>query len=450
MSKSDKNALVLVVDDERSIRQALSMALEDSYEVYQAASGKEAVDIVLQNTVDLVLLDILLPDADGVDLIGKLKNTDPCLEIVMVTAVREIRTAVQAIKAGAYEYVVKPFVVDEVRNVIRRALEKRRLTREVACLRRELEMYKPFEKMVGRDEKMRHVFQFISTVARNDETVLIQGESGTGKELVARAIHNLSPRWDKPFTVLNCAAVPQTLMERELFGHNRGAFTNATNTVPGKLELAEGGTVLLDDIDTIDTNTQAKLLRVIQDKEFERLGGNKTIRADIRFIASSNRDLPSLIREGRFRDDLFFRLNVLPVHLPPLRNRRDDIPLLVNHFLQRHKENGKITPVRFSKEALNKLIRHDWPGNIRELENLVLHVCTVTRKSVIDAHDLPLHQPTTGSGKGIRPLKEAVEDFERAYIGDVLEQFKGSRRETARKLHIHRNTLQGKISRLGL
>ncbi|MFO7785313.1 MAG: sigma-54-dependent transcriptional regulator [Thermodesulfobacteriota bacterium] len=449
MRKNEKAAAVLVVNDERSVRQALSMALESSYEVFQAAGGKEAMDIVRQNNVDLVLLDILLPDVDGIILIGKLKSTDPHLEVVMVTAVREIRTAVKAIKAGAYEYVVKPFVVDEVRNVIHRALEKHRLTREVACLRRELESHKPFEKMVGRDEKMRHVYQVISMLARNDETVLVQGESGTGKELVARAIHNLSHRWNKPFTVLNCAAVPQTLIERELFGHNRGAFTNATKTLPGKLEITEGGTVFLDDIDTIETNTQAKLLRVIQHKEFERLGGNKTIRADIRFVAASNRDLHSLIREGRFREDLFFRLNVFPVHIPPLRHRRSDIPLLANHFLKRHRGNGQGNPVRFSKEALKRLIRYDWPGNVRELENLVLHVCTVTRKNVISAQDLPLNQPSTG-GTGIKPLKKAIEDFERAYIGDVLEQFNGSRRQTAERLDIHRNTLLGKISRLGL
>ncbi len=446
---SEKAAKILVVDDDRSVRQALSAAFGDSYEVLQAACGEEALNIVRQNTVDLVLLDILLPDVDGVVLIRKLKNTDPHLEITMVTAVREIKTAVKAIKAGAYEYVVKPFAVDEVRNVIHRVLEKRRLTREVACLRLGLESYKPFENMVGRDEKMRHIFQYISTVARNDETVLVQGESGTGKELVARAIHNLSHRWNKPFTVVNCAAVPLTLMERELFGHNRGAFTNATRTVPGKLETAEGGTVFLDDIDTIDTNTQAKLLRVIQHKEFERLGGNKTIRANIRFVASSNRDLKSLIREGLFREDLFFRLNVFPVHLPPLRHRRNDIPLLVNHFLQRHRENGRQIPARFSKEALKKLIRYDWPGNVRELENLILHVCAITHRSVISAQDLPLNQTPT-AGTGIRPLKKAVEDFERTYIGDVLEQFNGSRRETAKRLDIHRNTLQAKISRLGL
>lgn len=449
MKKSEKDSTVLVVDDEKGIRQALSRALEDSYEVLQATGGKEALDIVRQNTVDLVLLDILLPDVDGMILIGKLKSADPYLEIIMVTAVREIRTAVQAIKAGAYEYVVKPFVVNEVRNVIHRALEKRRLSREVACLRMELEKYKPFEQMVGQDEKMRHIFQFISTVARNDETVLVQGESGTGKELVARAVHNLSHRWNKPFTLVNCAAVPQTLIERELFGHKRGAFTNATNTMPGKLETAEGGTVFLDDIDTIDTDTQAKLLRVIQHKEFERLGGNRTIRADIRFIAASNRDLKSLIQEGRFREDLFFRLNVFPVHLPPLRYRRNDIPLLVNHFLQRYRKNGRGIPKRFSKEAVNKLIRYDWPGNVRELENLVLQVCTVTRKSVIGADDLPLNH-TPAAGKGIKPLKEAIEDFERKYISDVLEQFNGSRRKTARRLDIHRNTLHAKISRLGL
>lgn len=308
----------------------------------------------------------------------------------------------------------------------------------------------PFEGMIGRDEKILGVFDYITAVAHDEGTVLIQGESGTGKELVARAIHNLSHRREQPFVVVNCAAVPQGLIERELFGHNRGAFTGAINTVPGKLELAQGGTVFLDDIDTADTTTQAKLLRVIQHKEFERLGGNRTIRVDIRFVAASNKDLPALIQEGGFRADLFFRLNVFSISLPPLRHRREDIPLLVKHFLRRYGEKNRCIPPRFSGRAVNRLVRHEWPGNIRELENLILQACAVTRKTVINHRDLPfLHEIPVEVGS-FKPLRQALEEFERAYIGSALERFSGSRRKTSQALEIHRNTLLAKILRLGL
>lgn len=449
MRKSPEKAAVLIVHYEPDVRDTLAVVLEGSYEVHQAITGKAALEIVLNNTVDLVLLDILLPDVDGVSFIGKLKRTDPHLKIVALTSVSKVRTAVEAMKSGAYDYLGKPLPAEEVLKVVGRALEKPGIARAAACMNKRPVNDKCFEEMIGRDEKIRQIFQFISKVADSHGPVLIQGESGTGKELVARAIHNRSHRFDRPLKIVNCAAVPHTLMERELFGHNRGAFTNAVQTLPGKLEAADGGTVFLDDIDTLDINTQAKLLRVIQHKEFERLGGNKVIRADIRFVAACNRDLKHLIREGRFREDLFFRLNVFPIELPPLRHRRGDIPLLLDHFLELHRGNGQRASVAFSKEAMDKILRHQWPGNIRELENLVLHVSTITRKSVIHAQDLPfLDAPDPGTC--IKPLKEAVESFERDYIRDVLKQVNGSRRLAAQHLDIHRNTLQGKISRLGV
>ncbi len=441
---------VLVVDDERGVRRALSMALKDAYRVCTARDGRSALDTVAGCAPDVVLLDILLPDMDGVSLLRRIKRMSPGLEVVMVTAVKDIQTAIRAIKAGAYEYVVKPFVVEEVRNVIHHALEKHRLSREVACLRRELNRHEPFESMLGRTPRMREIFQLIATVAESEGAVLVQGESGTGKELVARAIHNRSQRKDKPFVVLNCAAVPLTLMERELFGHDRGAFTHATKTLPGKLETAEGGTVFLDDIDCMDTSMQAKLLRAIQHKEFERLGGNRLIRADLRFVAACNKDLPTLIREGRFREDLFYRLNVFPIELPPLRHRREDIPLLLEHFLSRLQRRAKRVPERFSKDALDALTRYDWPGNIRELENLVMRVATVTRKRVIRSRDLPDDLTPRPGQNHTKTLREAMDDFERQLIQDVLKRVNGSRHLASERLGIHRNTLRGKMARLGL
>jgi DNA-binding NtrC family response regulator len=280
----DKKATILVVDDEHGVRQSFNMVLKDDYNVLLAENGAEAIDIFRKNSVDLILLDILLPDTDGLALLEKLKGIDPNMEIIMVTAVKEIQTAVKAIKLGAYEYIVKPFIVDDVINIIKRALEKRNLLKEVTYLKKELERYHPFEEIIGEDEKMRSIFDLISSISESEGAVLIQGESGTGKELVARAIHNLSPRNNQPFVVFNCAAIPATLMESEIFGHTKGAFTGAISTTMGKLEIANKGTVFLDDIDYLDINMQAKLLRVIQEKEFERLGSTKVIKVDVSFI----------------------------------------------------------------------------------------------------------------------------------------------------------------------
>ena len=331
-----RRATVLVVDDEHGIRQSLNMVLKDDFHVLLAATGAEAVDTFTKNAVHLVLLDILLPDIEGLALLKRLKEIDSEAEIIMVTAVKDVQTAVQCIKLGAYEYIMKPFIVAEVINVINRALEKHSLVKEVAYLRNELERCHPFEKILGDDQKMRDIFSLIETISKSNGAVLIQGESGTGKELVARAIHNLSPRRKLPFVVVNCAAIPPTLMESEIFGYRRGAFTGATMTTLGKLEIADKGDVFLDDIDLLDINMQAKLLRVIQEKEFERLGSHKVIKVDIRFVAASNKHLPDMIPHGTFREDLFYRLNVFPITLPPLRERRGDIPLLLDHFLDIH------------------------------------------------------------------------------------------------------------------
>ncbi|HUV78758.1 MAG TPA: sigma-54 dependent transcriptional regulator [Desulfobacterales bacterium] len=444
-----KNDTILVVDDENGVRQSFNMVLKDKYNVLLAETGQEAMDIFIKNSVDLILLDILLPDIDGLDLLSKLVETDPNTEIIMVTAVNEIQSAVKAIKLGAYEYIIKPFVVDDVLTVICRALEKRRLVKEVAYLRNELERYHPFEKMVGKNKKMRKIFELISTIAISDGTVLVQGESGTGKELVARAIHNRSNRHRQPFVVINCAVIPPTLMESKIFGHNRGAFTGAISTCIGKLELADGGTVFLDDIDSLDVNMQAKLLRIIQEKEFERLGSTKVIKADVRFVAASNKNIKDLILQGEFREDLYYRLNVFPIGLPPLRERGNDVLLLLDHALELNSKKTGKPPKRFSKRAVKVFMEYDWPGNVRELENLVERLFTITEGPVIHLKDNASFNIGNKEIKGL-PLKEAVGIFERKYISEVLESVDGNRTKASVRLGIHRNTLLSKINEFGL
>ena len=449
MAKVEKRATILVVDDEHGVRQSFFMVLKDEFKVLLAKSGNEAIDIFSKNTIDLILLDILLPDSAGLDLLERLKEMDPNTEIIMVTAVKEIQTAVKAIKLGAYEYIIKPFVVDEVLSVINRALEKHSLVKEVAYLRHELKRYHPFEKMVGEDTKMNKIFELIATIAQSDGTVLIQGESGTGKELVARAIHRRSSRKGHPFVVINCAAIPSALMESEIFGHNKGAFTGAIHTSIGKLEIAPKGIIFLDDIDSLDINMQGKLLRVIQEKEFERLGSTKIIEIDVRFIAASNKDLEALISKGEFRQDLFYRLNVFPVKLPPLRERKDDIPLLLNHFLELHSKGGAVPAKRFSQEAIKILMKYDWPGNIRELENLVERLSTLCKEPIIHLKDIPMFTMTKTEIKDM-PLKEAIKTFEKQYVGAVLESVNWNRAKASKILGIHRNTLLAKINELGM
>ncbi|MGE5841005.1 MAG: sigma-54-dependent transcriptional regulator [Deltaproteobacteria bacterium] len=440
----DKLATILVVDDENGIRQSFKMVLKDRFNVLLAENGKEAVELFTKNPVDLILLDIMLPDVNGLDLLEKLKAMDPNPEVIMVTAVKEIQSAVRAVKLGAYEYIIKPFLVDDVINIINRALEMRNLMKRVTYLQGELERVRPFDEIVGEDEKMHRVFDLISSIADSEGAVLIQGESGTGKELVARAIHRMSPRKDQPFVVIACAAIPPTLVESELFGYQKGAFTGAFRTTLGKLEIANKGTVLLDDIDTLDVNMQAKLLRVIQEKEFERLGTTKVIKLEVRFLASTNKDLTQLIQAGSFREDLFYRLNVLPIQLPPLRQRKKDIPLLIEHFLRINAKRSGKPDKTFSREAVKALTEYDWPGNVRELQNLVERCFTISKASVIQLQDISILSVAKPKIQGLS-LKDAVDAFEQEYIGDVLDSVDGNRTQAALILGVHRNTLLSKL-----
>jgi len=441
-----KKATIMVVDDEYGVRESFNMILRDDYNVFLAESGKEAIDIFTKNSIDLILLDIILPKSSGLDLLKRFKELDPNSEIIMVSAVKEIETAVKAMKYGAYDYIVKPFIVEDIKNIIDRAIEKHRLIKEVTYLRDELERYHPFEKIIGKHKNMMEILDLISTISDSDGAILIQGDSGTGKELIARAIHKLDSRRNNPFVVINCAAIPKTLMESEIFGHTKGAFTGASSTKIGKLEIADKGIVFLDDVDTLDIGMQAKLLRVIQEKEFERLGSTKIIKIDVRFIAASNKKLKHLVDCEEFREDLYYRLNVFPIEIPPLRERRKDIPILLDYFSEQHAKHSGKPPKKFSKSAIKILTEHyNWPGNVRELQNLVERLSTVTKGNIIYPRDISAFSLTKKEIKNM-PLREAVDLFEKQFIGEVLERVNGNRKEASRMLGIHRNTLLKKLS----
>ena len=446
----ENRPVILVVDDEFGVLQSFKMVLKDEFNVLLAATGTEALDIYNSNAVDLILLDILLPDSNGLDLLEKFKELDSNIEIIMITAVKDIQSAVKAIRLGAYDYIVKPFDVVEVLKIIRRALEKCDLVKKVIYLNNELGRLNVFEEMIGQDEKMKNIFNLISMYSQTDGTVLIQGESGTGKELVARAIHRRSHRKDQPFVVINCAAIPATLMESEIFGHQKGAFTGALTTVIGKLEIANKGTVFLDDIDSLTTAMQSKLLRVIQEKEFEKIGSRKVLQLDVRFIAASNQDLLRLIDKGQFREDLFYRLNVLPLELPALREKKSDISLLVNHFLESYSKNTGKPAKQISQEALDLLIKYEWPGNVRELKNLVERLTTIIKSPMIKYHDVSMLNIRRKVKVEGRRLKEAVGVFEKNFITEILEKLNYDIREAAKLMDVHRNTLINKMKEYGL
>jgi two-component system response regulator AtoC len=441
----DKKA-ILVVDDEYGVRESFNMVLSDDYNVLLAESSEEAIEIFTKNSIDVILLDIMLPKISGLDLLKQFKELDTNSEIIMVSAVKDIEIAVKAMKYGAYDYIAKPFIVEEIKNIIAKAIEKHHLVKEVTYLRDELERYHPFETIIGKDKKVIGIFDLISTISNSDGAILIQGESGTGKELIARVIHKLDSRRNHPFVVINCAAIPATLMESEIFGHNKGAFTGASSTKIGKLEIADKGIAFLDDVDLLDIGMQAKLLRVIQEKEFERLGSTKIIKIDVRFIASSNKKLSYLVEHEEFREDLYYRLNVFPIEIPPLRERRGDIPLLLDHFLGQYAIHSGKSPKKFSNSAIKILTEYyDWPGNVRELQNLVERLSTITKGDIIYPRSISAFNITKKEIKDM-PLREAVNLFEKQLIGEALERSGGNRKEAARMLGIHRNTLQNKFS----
>ncbi|MCC6503204.1 MAG: sigma-54-dependent Fis family transcriptional regulator, partial [Deltaproteobacteria bacterium] len=446
---------VLMVDDDQQVLETLKYILGDSYEPVVARSGAEAVSIVRNQPVDIVLMDLKLPGMSGLEALKLIKDYDSRVGVLMLSASDSAEQAVSALRLGAYDYLTKPFDNDKLLATLERFSEGLKLKSEVAFLREELYEKQGYGEIISKAPVMKKVFDRIMAVCNTASNVLITGESGTGKELVARAIQTMGVRRDKPFVAVNCGAVPSELMESELFGHEKGSFTGAHQRKIGKFEFADTGTLFLDEVSTLPTHLQIKLLRVLQEKSFERVGSNSTIKVDIRVIAATNVDLANEVVKGAFREDLYYRLKVVPIELPPLRERREDIPLLLSHFLEKHSRacNKRISGI--TDDAMALLREYRWPGNIRELENLVERLVVLAPDgSLITSADLPsgiVHGPSeAGQSADDTDLREAVQAFEKRYITGVLKRTGWNRLEAAGRLNIHRNTLLLKMKELGI
>jgi DNA-binding NtrC family response regulator len=456
---ADTQKHLLIVDDETALRSAIAERLADhGFTVVQAGSGEEAMPLLAEFAFDIVITDLKLPGMGGREVLDAALERYPDIIAIVITGYGTVKDAVDAIKQGAADFVTKPFQFDALLHVVQSALEQRRLKSENAYLRSQLEDRYRIDGLVGRSRSMRDLFQLLETVAATSSTVLITGETGTGKELAARAIHHNSARRTNRFVALNCSAIPETLLEAELFGHARGAFTGAVGTRQGRLEQAHKGTLFLDEVGTMSPSLQAKLLRVLQEREFERVGDSHTIKIDVRVVAATHSDLAKMVGEGSFREDLFYRLNVLPVQLPPLRERREDIPLLVQHFLQRLGQDSGRPGMTVSQEAMRRLMAYRWPGNVRQLENTVERALAFTQgRSVIDVQDLP---PEIQNHSGMIEGAEAwlpedgidfaryIEGIELSLIKRSLERTQGNKRQAARLLNLKRTTLIEKLKRL--
>jgi len=437
---------ILIVDDELVVRDSLGKWFaSEGYTARPTGSAREALETIQQMEFDIALIDIKMPGMDGMELQARLHDVDPELTVIIMTGYASVETAVQALKHGAYDYITKPVDPDELSHLVANALEHKRARREVVRLRENLQEVFPSTELIGKSAAMKKVTELIEMVAPTEATVLITGESGTGKEVVARAIHAAGPRRYMPMVTIHCGALTETLLESELFGHEKGAFTGAQYRKKGKFEIADGGSVFLDEISDISLKTQTDLLRVLQEKEIVRVGGNQQIKVDFRCIAATNKNLETLVKEGAFRPDLYYRLHVFCIDLPPLRERRDDIPLLVNHFLNKFCMATSRAMPQLSPEALEVLMRHDWPGNVRELENAVERALVVGRGSEIRPADFSF-QFQADEPKGGKTL----DDVERAHIERILRETQHNLSRAARILDIDRTTLYNKLRRYGL
>jgi two-component system nitrogen regulation response regulator GlnG len=467
-------ARILVADDEDSLRWVLEKSLRQAgYDVTAVADGAAAVRAFEAAPFDLVLLDVKMPGLDGLTALGRIRSARPDAQVVMMTAHGTMDTAIQAMQKGAYDYIAKPFDLDEVVLLVERALAAAQLTEEVLRLKSGLQEVWEFGALIGRHPRMQDVYKTIGRIAGSDVTVLLRGESGTGKELVARAIHHYSKRAGRAFVAVSCAAIPSTLLESELFGHERGAFTDAKERRLGKLELAHGGTFYLDEVGDMPMDLQTKLLRALQERTIERVGGNEPIRIDVRVLAATHRDLETMMREGTFREDLYYRLNVVTLNLPPLRERRRDIPLLVEHFLAKHAQDLGDRGV--APDALDRLVGHDWPGNVRELENIVQRAMVMATSGVILPEHLPIGPVSAAASVAVdatleeiieRKLLECVRGLrahdganlydlmiglvEKPLLRAVLRETGGNQVRAAQILGINRNTLRKKLTEHGI
>jgi DNA-binding NtrC family response regulator len=445
---------ILIVEDNDSMRQMLAKTFQtEGFEVETAKNGSSALQAISSRKFDLVISDLKLTDLDGVEVLSAVKDLDTQTQVIVMTAYGSIETAVQAMKQGAFDFVTKPFDPEHLLVQVRKALQSRRLVTENTLLREVLASNHQFQEIIGSSPKMKEAVSLIQKVAGSDTTALLLGESGTGKELFARAIHHLSPRKDNPYIAINCAAIPRELLENELFGSERGAFTGAYTKKLGKFELAEGGTIFLDEIGDLDISLQAKILRVLQERQIERLGGTKTINVDVRMIAASNIDLKEACDSKQFRADLYYRLSVFPIRIPPLRERREDISALAEHFVKRFCAELNKPLQRISQEALALLEKYHWPGNVRELENTIERAVILCEgKKIMPAH-LSIRIPTTAEirlreGAGLKEVgQHAQAEAERSLIVRVLEQTRGNKRKTSEILKIDYTTLFDKMKR---
>ncbi|MBC8432328.1 MAG: sigma-54-dependent Fis family transcriptional regulator [Desulfobacterales bacterium] len=441
-----KKPRILVVDDEAPMRESLKdWLMEEGYEVGLAASGMEAIAMTQKKNWDVILLDLKMPGMDGVETLKRLKgkevNTEA--EILMMTAYATVDTAVQAMKEGAFDYLVKPFSPDEIEMQIKKIVTHQELVLENILLRQKLEEKSEYDEIIGKSDVMQKIYDLISQVAPTDSTVLITGESGTGKELIAQAIHGNSQRCYMPFIAVSCGALPDSLLESELFGYEKGAFTGADHTRKGRFELADKGTLFLDEIGDISLKTQVDLLRVLQQKEFRRLGGQEEIKVDVRILAATNQDLKKAISENRFREDLFYRLNVISIHVPSLRERKEDIPLLAKAFIRKYCLELNKEPVKIVSSAMKLLMDYNWPGNVRELENVIERALVIGRGIEIVTEDLPFSRKELGT----EALPKSLKLMEKMHINKILEETDWNISKTARVLEIDRQTLYNKIEK---
>ena len=437
-----KKVKILVVDDEAIVRESLRDWLIDvGYQVFIAENGPKALEIIEKERLGIVITDLVMPGMDGIEMMERAKEIQPDIEVIIITAYASIPTAIAAMRKGAYDYIEKPFCPERAELLVKKLAQHQELVVENLSLRQRLEDRYRFENIITKSSKMQRMIELIKVVAKSNATVLITGESGTGKELVARAIHSQSHRQSKPFVAVSCAALPESLLESELFGHEKGSFTGAYARKKGKFEFANGGTLFLDEIGEMSANIQVHLLRVLEEKEFSRVGGNEPIKVDVRVVSATNKDLRKAIEKGEFREDLYYRLNVVPIELPPLRERKEDIPLLAQHFLNKFALENKKEVSEFSPEATEFLLGYDWPGNVRELENAIERAAILAKDSLITIADLP--QENMSLARSTMPEKN-LREVEKEHILDVLGETGGNYSEAARLLGITRMTLYKK------
>lgn len=453
-------ARVLIVDDDPVILEVIGDILKkNDYEVVAAPNGAAGIRELERKYFDLVLTDLVMPDVDGMEVLHHVVSTSPKAICIILTGHGTIKSSVEAIKKGAFDYITKPITADELLVVIEKALKFRNLEEENIRLKKELQQTYGYDNLVGTSNAIKNIYDLIEKVADTDGTVLISGASGTGKELIARAIHYNSSRCDRPLVVINCGAIPEELLESELFGHEKGAFTGAYKSRIGRFEMANGGTIFLDEIGEMSPALQVKLLRVLQEKKFERVGGTKTIHVDVRIIAATNKNLTTAINKGKFREDLYYRLNVIPMKVPPLKQRKSDIPLLIDHFLKKFQKGAKKKITGFSPEVMDAMLKYDWPGNVRELENVIKRLTILCDDEVVTVDDLPEHIPHKGRGDRVveedflekgETLHDAVEDYEKRLILGALERSDWVKTKAAKLLNINRTTLVEKIKKQNL